>query len=329
MSELKQIPRLQRPPPSRRGLFPARAPLPTTSARPSPFLPLLLALLAACGKGSVPSAPPPSAPAGEREARIVAVLKFKVPQLAPLDVRLEPIQPGEIPGLEEAQLVVRGGRPVKLYLSKNDRVFGLLPEPIDASRPVAVLRAERLAEANAAAKGQPARGNPAAPVTVIEFSDFQCPYCKRAAGEVAAVLGRRGGQVRFIYRHFPLDFHPWAMPAAIAAQCAAAQKPEAFWALHDAYFAQQGEITPDNVVDRGAQALAKSGIDLKRWRACAGDGGSPDRQAAMREVEASLKLGSRFGVDGTPGFLINGRFISGVIPAADLESLVDEALAGK
>ncbi|MBM4266616.1 MAG: thioredoxin, partial [Deltaproteobacteria bacterium] len=106
--------------------------------------------------------------------------------------------------------------------------------------------AERMTKLNEAAAKAPYRGKKDASVTIVEFSDFQCPFCARGAATMEEVVKKYPDDVKFVFMHFPLDFHPWAKPAAIATNCAAKQDNDAFWILHDKYFADQKALTPAN-----------------------------------------------------------------------------------
>src|SRR5207253_776137 len=100
-------------------------------------------------------------------------------------------------------------------------------------------------------KGEPSRGPDAAKVTVVEFSDFQCPFCSRGYNTMEQqVLKEYGDKVKFYYKHYPLPFHPWAQLGAVATECAKQQKTDAFWTLYKGLFEQQKDITADNVKDK-------------------------------------------------------------------------------
>jgi len=186
-------------------------------------------------------------------------------------------------------------------LRKNVAVQTMLP---DVAAPPLELRDE----ATTAAFG-PAD----AKIHIVEFSDFECPYCATAAEAVSALKERYGDKVRFSYRHFPLSFHPNARPAAEMAQCAAAQ--DKFWGFHDAVFAASRELGPDAL--RGA--AEKAGMDLDALDACMKSGD------AARQVEADMKLASESGVNGTPNFFFNGRAFEG--SATQLGAAIEAELA--
>ena len=278
-----------------------------------------------------------------RKARILANLKLQFPQLESTGVVMGVIGPSSIAGLDEGSFVV-GGRQTQNFLVTTDdtKLYLVAGEPIDVSRGEEEIQAElskrkeeeaaqakeRSAELVASIEGRPFRGNPDAPVTIIEFSDFQCPYCSRGANTMEEVLEKYPNEVKFVFKHFPLDFHPWAKPASVASHCAGLQNGDAFWTLHDSYFAKQREITPENVLAKSKEFLAGSGIDMDQWSECAEKTDSEAHKAAAAAVDADMAFGQKMGVSGTPGFFVNGTFLSGAQPLAKFEPLIKEATGG-
>lgn len=143
--------------------------------------------------------------------------------------------------------------------------------------------------------GAPVRGGPMSPITIVEFSDFQCPYCAAAAPVLERVLAELEGRVKLVFRQYPLSGHVRAMPAARAA--IAAGKQDKFWEMHDLLFENQRALE-DADLDRYARQL---GLDLTRFHA--------DMQAAETQarIDSDRAIGRRAGVDSTPGLYINGR----------------------
>jgi protein-disulfide isomerase len=168
----------------------------------------------------------------------------------------------------------------------------------------------------AAADG-PTRGPAGAPIELIEFSDFQCPYCLRANPIVKQVLSTYGDRIRFVYRNYPLPSHPNARPAAEAAQCAAEQGQ--FWPYHDRLFADPSKLA-DEDLKQSASAL---GLDAARFNACF------DSHKYKGRVEADIQAANEAGVNGTPAFFINGRMLSGAQPFDEFKRVIDEELAFK
>jgi protein-disulfide isomerase len=142
------------------------------------------------------------------------------------------------------------------------------------------------------------RGPEHAPVTIVEYGDFECPNCKQAKPAVEIVLNRYPEQVRFVYRHFPLtDVHPHALAAAEVAECAGAQGK--FWEMHETLFAHQTHLDRKHLL-RYADELE---LDMARVAA------DLDDEIYRQRVLEHLASGERSGVRGTPGFFVNGRIV--------------------
>ncbi|MBK6920976.1 MAG: thioredoxin domain-containing protein [Deltaproteobacteria bacterium] len=159
------------------------------------------------------------------------------------------------------------------------------------------------------------RGRADALVTIIEFGDFQCPYCREVTATLDEVLSRHGNNVRLVFRHNPLPIHPEAKNAARAALAAARQGK--FWAMHDKLFESQFELAPDKY----RQYATTLGLDVDRFVA------DMDDPAIARQVEDDTAVARRFGLTGTPSFFVNGRFLSGNQSLAVFDSLVNEELS--
>jgi protein-disulfide isomerase len=157
-------------------------------------------------------------------------------------------------------------------------------------------------------------GDKNAGVVIVEYSDFQCPYCSRAKKIVSDVLAAYPGKVRVVFRHFPLPFHENAVKAAEAAECAGAQKK--FWEMHDHLFAHPGGLDVASLKE-GAKTL---GLDTAAFDACL-DGGK-----SKAKVEADVARGKAFGIEGTPHFFVNGWELSGAQPFERFVELIDAEL---
>jgi len=167
------------------------------------------------------------------------------------------------------------------------------------------------------ASDSPAKGSTSAPVEIVEFSDFQCPYCLAANPTVQRVLQTYGDRIHFVYRNFPLPNHPNARPAAEAAQCANEQGR--FWPYHDRLFANPSKLSDADL----KQAAAELGLDTAKFSACV------DTHKYRDAVDADMKAGQDAGVTGTPAFFINGRELTGAQPFDTFKRIIDEELAGK
>lgn len=193
-----------------------------------------------------------------------------------------------------------------------------------SDKPLAEVGATPGVDNNRSGGGAPAMdddvilGNPEALVTLIEFGDYQCPFCKRMFDDTEKLLREeyiRTGKVKMVYRDFPLDqIHPYARGAAEAAECA--RDGGKYWAYHDALFTKQSEIPKLDYVK-----LAKElGLDSARFKACVDSG------TYKSEVEADYQDGVKAGVRGTPASFINGQLLEGAQPYESFKRVIDLAL---
>ncbi len=277
-----------------------------------------------------------------RKNKIAANLKHKFPQLQKANMVMGDIKKSAYGSLDEGSFTMNSGRgqqTQRFLVSSDNTALFMVSEPIDVSKSaeeIQVAAAKQEAEEAAEAAGrnaelallvkdQPFKGRADAPVTIIEYSDFQCPYCSKAANTVSEILAKYPNDVKFVFQHFPLGFHPWAKPAAIAAECAAAQDAGAFWSLHDSYFKNQKALNPGNVMAKSKEYLAGTKVDTEKWSNCAENQESAEYKAASAAVDAAMATGQKHGVSGTPGFFVNGRFLNGAQPLAAFEPLIAAA----
>jgi len=163
--------------------------------------------------------------------------------------------------------------------------------------------------------GHPALGAKDAPITIVEFTDFQCPFCKATEATLKQLREKYGDKIRLVHMDFPLPFHSHALDAAKAARCANEQGK--FWQFHDALFANQGKLAPADL-----KATAKTlGMNSTKFDVCF-DSAKYDAQ-----IKADQAVGEKVGVDGTPAFFIDGRPLTGAQPAPKFEELIDDELA--
>jgi protein-disulfide isomerase len=178
------------------------------------------------------------------------------------------------------------------------------------------LPAPELPRVEVAAKG-PARGPDNAAVTIVEFSDFQCPFCGREVPVVERVMQEYQGKVRLVFRNFPLNFHPYAQKAAEAGACAADQGK--FWQMHDKMFTNQQKLGVDDL-----KGFAKEiGLDAKKFEQCLDSG------EKKQLVDSDQKAGEEAGVSGTPAFFVNGIYINGAVPYEQFKDTLDRELKRK
>ncbi len=173
------------------------------------------------------------------------------------------------------------------------------------------------AEANVGIDDDYVYGKENAPVTIIEFSDYQCPYCGRFYQQTLPQIKKdyvEKGKVKMVFRDFPLSFHPEAEPAAIAANCAGEQGK--YYEMHDKLFENQGSLSAANY-KKWAQEI---GLDVKKWESCLKD---PKQRA---EIVKDLNDGTVAGVQGTPAFFINGKLLSGAQPYSAFAQVIEAEL---
>jgi len=168
------------------------------------------------------------------------------------------------------------------------------------------------------ADDDPVEGDAKAPVTIIEFSDFQCPFCGKFFKDTLPQLRNeyiKTGRVKLVYRDYPLDFHPYAQKAAEAADCADEQGK--FWQMHDKLFDNQDAITASEL----KKYAADLGLDTAKFNNCL------DTSKYEQEVKKDLADGNTIGVSGTPAFFINGISVSGAQPYSVFKQIIDGELA--
>jgi protein-disulfide isomerase len=286
-------------------------------------LAVLVATTPSAGQSSTPSTAPAQTNVSPEQAQLLKSTEAFVRQLfgwgPDVKVSLGPLAPSTSAGFYVVPVQVtvddqvQGGQ---VFVSKDGKTL-LRGEIYDMSvDPFASNRAKMNI------KGNPSKGPADAPVTLVEFADFQCPHC-RELYETLKVVEADRPQVRIVYKDFPLtEIHPWAETAALGGRCAYDQSPDAFWKMHDSIFDNQDVISPENIWDKLVEYAAAAGLDAEIFKACLS---SPD---AQRAVDANHADGVALGVDSTPTIFLNGRPIAGG-DAPTLTRLIDFALAAE
>jgi len=168
--------------------------------------------------------------------------------------------------------------------------------------------------------GAALQGDAKAPVTIIEYSDFQCPYCGRFVQDSYPQIKEQyidTGKAKLIFKDFPLSFHPYAQKAAVAGKCVLEQGNDKFWKYHDAVFTNQAQLNDDNIKLWASQA----GADMTKFNACVASG----KMDAI--IQQEQQEGQQAGVTGTPSFTINGKLVVGAQPFSAFQTAIDAALA--
>lgn len=166
-----------------------------------------------------------------------------------------------------------------------------------------------------AVKGNPSLGPKDAKVTIIEFSDFECPYCKRSQNVNRTLRKKYKGKIRWVFRDYPLPFHPNAMYAHMAVNCSIEQNK--YWDYFNILFQNSGKLAKENVIKLAGDA----GLDTEKLQACL-----QNEQKMKAEIQVDLEDGKKLGVNGTPAFFINGIMIEGAQPLAKFVEIIDKEL---
>jgi len=230
--------------------------------------------------------------------------------------KIESVKPSDVPGVTE--VVITFGEPVQQrtpFYVASDLQHAFIGEIIPfGADPFAPARGKLAEEA----KG-PVKGAPHAPVEIVEFSDFQCPHCKRAWPKIEQLMSQ-APNARLVFENFPLsNIHKWADRAAGYADCIARKSPDQFWKFAQEVFDQQEQINEQNAVEKLNAIATDSGADAAATATCA------DSSETKVRVNQQYQLGVSLGVTGTPTLFLNGRKIANVndTPIEIMKEMVD------
>lgn len=232
-----------------------------------------------------------------------------------LDVTVGDPTPSQFAGLMEFPVTI-GGQTQKVYLTKDEKfyfwgnVFDLSVDP-DKER-----------WSKISLKDVHSKGPKNAPVTIVEYSDIQCPNCQKAHEMVDSQLFKDfPTQVRLVFKHFPLSMHEWAEPAAVSAECASRESNEAFWKMTDMLFTKgEKDINLTNIREKSLEYAKGFKFNMDKYKACLDD------PTILEKIKSDKQEGAAAGVNATPSFFINGRLVRGN-RYEDVKSVVNEKLA--
>jgi protein-disulfide isomerase len=240
------------------------------------------------------------------------------------DVQIGPRSKSDVPGFDEIVVTfsagAKGSKSITFLLSTDGKTLAQFSK-FDISKDPKQL---------VSATGRPSRGGPAnAPVLIVGFDDLECPYCAKMHAQLfPALMERYKNQVHIVYRDFPIDQHPWAMRAAIDANCVGAQSPTGYWNMVDYIHAHAGELggeeksiaKANEMLDVLARDEGKrQNVNVDSLNACMA---KQDDTA----IKASVKEGEALGVDSTPTLFINGEKVEGAQPIEYVYRVIDNAL---
>ena len=236
-----------------------------------------------------------------------------------IKVEVSDPKPSAIPGMLEVNVRASAGeaaQDVPFYISKDGQriiqgaVFDVAENPFKSD--LDKLKTD----------SQPNFGTPGAPVVLVLFSDFQCPYCKEEAKMLRTnILSAYPKEVRVYFKDMPLvQIHPWAKPAAIAGRCVYKQNPAAFWEYHDWIYEHQSEMTLENLRPKVMEFAQGKEIDALQLGRCI------DTKASEAEVDKSVTEGRELKINGTPTLFVNGRRVSNQLGWTDLRQVIDQEI---
>ena len=238
--------------------------------------------------------------------------------------RVKPVTEGQIVSFYQENQSQMQGRPlqamnqlIRNYLEEQERAnaYRALVAELRKSGPGVTMVLDAPRSTIAVEADDPALGPAGAPVTIVEFSDFQCPFCQRVAPTLKKVRETYGDRVRIVWKDFPLtSIHPQAFKAAEAAQCAREQGK--FWEYHDRLFANQQALDVDSL----KKYAADTALDSAKFNACL------DTAKYAERVQAQMEVGADLGVNSTPAVFVNGRLLSGAQPYETFATVIDEEL---
>ncbi len=290
-------------------------------------LAVVLALLSlptsACAQANSPSggskAPGSAATGSVDTAKIERYMRRYFGWPATVKVSISEPKPSSVAGLMEVSIKLshEGQEQQATYLVSADGQY-LLQGPAMhlAGDPFAATR-EKIDISQS-----PSLGSPLARITVVEYSDFQCGFCRGAANVLRGPMIKTFSKdVRLVYKDFPLSIHAWAMPSAALGRCIYKQNADSFWDYHDWIFAKQPELTEQNFKQKALEFAKTKGLDPAQLGTCM------EQADVKAEVQRSLNEGQSVGVSGTPTLFINGRKKVGVRDFEDIKAAIEAELA--
>ncbi len=265
------------------------------------------------------------------DAALKAVLQKRllVPDIK--DIELGPPKPGPFPGMSSRTVMLSNPEAknlkveIEIFTNAGSKKLIIAQHfaVVDTTHPWEEIDLKKLDLADHATLG-PA----GAPITIIEFGDFECPYCARAFSEIETLVNTTyKGRVRLIWKNFPLNMHPWAEQGAVAAECAREQNPAAFWTFARNLYHDQTAITPQNLRSHIDDYTSSLGLDAKSMNACILG------KTAENLVQQDVKDGKAIHLNSTPTFIIDGTPVIG-LPSSKvfdfvIQSKMKEAHAAK
>lgn len=282
----------------------------------------ILVLVLVCLGCSAQLAPAPSDLIQKIERQVRAT--YSIP--ASVKITVGPLRPSDFAGYDALTITMEGGEKKQTYdflLSKDGKTLARMTK-LDLTKDPYVEAMKKID-----LSGRPTRGSKDAKVVVVNFDDFECPFCSRMHQTLfPELLKEYGDRVEFVYKDYPLtEIHPWATHAAVDANCLAAQNNDAYWDFADHIHANQREINSEKARDAQFAALdrltleqgQKHNLDQSKLQACVKAQNEDAVKASMHEAEG-------VGVTATPTLFVNGQEMDGALPISEMRAALDRAL---
>jgi protein-disulfide isomerase len=268
--------------------------------------------------------PAPGALSPDLARRVELLIRSRTKIPPDYILTIGPRTPSEVPGFDKIEITVfqdgQPSHPIAFLLSTDGKTLAQFNKFDISKDPRTIV----------SGAGRPARGGAeSAPVEIVVFDDLECPYCARMHAQLfPALLDRYGNNVRIVYKDYPLSQHPWAMRAAVDANCVGDQSTPAYWNLVDYIHAHASDFGgTEHSVDKANQSLDQLALDEAKKNSLK----TPELEACIKKqdnasIKASMKIGDDLGVEATPVLFINGEKLEGAYPLEDVFRMVDGAL---
>jgi len=258
-------------------------------------------------------------PVGRSQAPLYIIGDAEYMILGPEVVSTKDFKDTGVAGLKKGSIGA-GNQQIPLFVSSDGKYMILANPQLGSDIMDSTVDPHKEIVEKISLKGTPTKGAENAPITVVEYSDFQCPFCKRGKDMLPEILKEYDGKISVSFKQFPLPNHNWAMKASIASLCVYEQGNDKFWAFHDEVFDNQKKITLENAEETFEAYAKKLGVDTKKYDACV----ASDETAA--KVKADMAEAQAIGVNSTPTFIINGMKVPGANPDG-VKSAIDLKLS--
>jgi protein-disulfide isomerase len=253
------------------------------------------------------------------KATLANYLRYAEGYAPQVEISVDDPKPSMFPGLFELLVHLKAGKneAVRTYYLSEDSKRVVTGQVFELDRSPFEINLLRLKD-----DGSPVIGGADARVKIFVFSDFECPYCREEAKTLRQNVAKQHPKdVKIVFKNFPLEsIHPWARSAAISGVCIAQQKMSSFWAFHDWIYEHQSEINVSNLKEKTLEFAKGEALDTNQLTACAAD------PASSAQVDKTIAEGRVLGVVQTPTLFVNGRLVSGSLPAEQMELLVQMEL---